>query len=635
MADAAAWAPPESDFKAANAPTWSPPESDFAPPRVGRAEEYLTGPGSLVVNTLANIPHAAAHSAVDLYRRVTGGDTDAPDPAAVSSLQVPLEPAARQLAGDIGAGLRSAFPAYTGPQAPDDTNVQEFAPGTQDFLKNKVLPVVADVANLAPVAGIVKGVAGKVLSTTAEVPKPIPEPVKPATPAAADAPGASEPLKFEAGPPPIATDTAATAAPAPAALPPETQAARAATLKEVGVTNARTSAVEGDAKAAATDFQQSKLDNDGGKVFSDALDGERQALDKYSDNIVANAGGTKGLDETSLHNRGQAIVQPLEDLSDHLDNVTKSLYSAADANAAGKPVDLRSFKDVLNDDSNITNSDRMHLRDGLNSYVKKLKLVDGEGNVSGDVAQAETIRKYLGENWSPQNARYVGKLKDALDDDVTKAAGSDVYQTARAVRAERANLLDNPKGVSSLIDSSGPSGINRAVDYEKVPDKIARMPVDQFGHVVDTLKGMTAELQPKAQAALGEIRSQFLQRMQEQGQAFKSNQWNNKGVTQYLNANSAKLAKVFSPSELQQIKTLNDAGNILSIDRSYGGSAVQGQNLLQRGAIAGVQHGATALGAHIGGPLGAMAGEAVGGMGAKALSGSMSRKAALARFQKL
>ena len=114
-------------------------------------------------------------------------------------------------------------------------------------------------------------------------------------------------------------------------------------------------------------------------------------------------------------------------------------------------------------------------------------------------------------------------------------------------------------------------------------------------------------MRPQAQAALGEIRSQFLQRMQETGQKFKGNQWNNRDVTQYLNANSAKLARVFSLSELQELKTLNDAGNILDVDRSYPDAAAQGHNLAVRGVIGALEHGGEALGGHIAGPARAMA----------------------------
>jgi hypothetical protein len=111
--------------------------------------------------------------------------------------------------------------------------------------------------------------------------------------------------------------------------------------------------------------------------------------------------------------------------------------------------------------------------------------------------------------------------------------------------------------------------------------------------------------------------------------------WNNRGVSQYLNANAAKLAQVFSPAELENMHTLNRAGHILDVDRTYPGAAVQGHNLAVRGALGAIEHGATALGAHALGPVGAIGGEIAGAAAAKAIGGGLSARAARARVVKL
>jgi hypothetical protein len=673
VSDAAPW----EDYAAPAASGDPGPWNDYAPappapPRVGWAEENLAGPGELITNTVANIPHAAAHAAVDLYRRWTGGDTNAPDPTLVQKLE-PTQylPSAggQQLAGDISSMLNPPKDSNSIDSQIDAIRAKALGPqnATVGDVINQTGVVAGDVANLVVAGQGVKALTGlRTASTAADAAaaaKPVPAPPTNVP----DVPGASPPIKFDEAPPPLsasgspraapftALDTApvpkaaesAPAAPAPppvlaTELPPDVQAQRAATLKAAGLTEARTSAIVGDAKSAATDFQQSKLDTDGGKVLSDALGKERETLGRYTDDLVAKSGGSTGLDETSLHNRGSVILQPLQDLSDNLDNRIKALYGQADDAANGMPTELPATSKALADRAAfIGTTDGQQLLRGVNAYLRQAGIADDAGTIgSATVQQAERLKQYLNDQWSPRTGRLIGKIKDAIDDDVTSSAGTDVYDQARATRRLRATLLDEPKGVSSLLDSSGPGGINRAVNVEKIPDAVARMPVDQFGHVVDTLNKVPTEVQPQAQAALGEIRSQFMQRMQEKGQAFKGNQWNNRGVTQYLNANSAKLAKVFSPSELQQLKTLNDAGNILDIDRAYPGSAVQGHNLLQRGAIKGVEHGGALVGEAIGSSLGApgvgtLFGSAAGKLGAKALEGSMSRKAALARFQKL
>jgi hypothetical protein len=141
------------------------------PARVGWAEENLAGPSELIGNTIANIPHAAAHAAVDLYRRVTGGDTSAPDPGAVQALEptqyLPSAASAggQQLAGDIKSML---FP----PENPSSVDsqiqgIRDKALGPQNATVGDVLhqagQVVGDVGALAPVVGgAVKG-AGSLL----------------------------------------------------------------------------------------------------------------------------------------------------------------------------------------------------------------------------------------------------------------------------------------------------------------------------------------------------------------------------------------------------------------------------------------------------------------------------------------
>ena len=213
------------------------------------------------------------------------------------------------------------------------------------------------------------------------------------------------------------------------------------------------------------------------------------------------------------------------------------------------PVDLKSTAATLgNRPSFVGTTDGQQLLRGVNAYMRQAGIVDDAGSFSGaTVQQAERLKQYLNDQWSPRTSKLIRGIKDAIDDDVTQSAGGDVYKNARALRATRAAVLDNPNGIASLLESSGPNGINRSVNIERVPDMVARMPVDQFNHVVDTLQSVPRELNSKATAALGEIRSQLMLRMQEQAEKLKGN-WNNKGVTQYLNSNRLKLSKVFTPA---------------------------------------------------------------------------------------
>lgn len=415
---------------------------------------------------------------------------------------------------------------------------------------------------------------------------------------------------------------------------PAEQSRRAQVLNSVGIENVRKSALTGDGSAAATDYQTSKLDTPSGKYMKSVLDNEKASLANYGEKLIQETGGTAGVDQSHLYTRGETISHALDSYKGWFDDRIGQLYKAADERAQGTPANLNKFNEVLNDASELTNSDRVHLQSAVQSYLKKLQMTGEDGGVAGSAMQAETVRKYLNEQWSPQNSKWVGKLKDALDDDVTSSAGSDIYNEARQMRTQRGATLDNPNGIAKIMDSSGPNGINRAVATEKIPDNLMGMPADQFAHVVETIKNMPPELQPQAQAAMAEIKAQFANRLQAVGTS-QAGQWNAKGVKQFLSNNKARMSAVFSPEEMKSFQNLHEAGQILAKDQSYPGAAVQGMNLLRSGVAAGIQGGAAAIGGSVLGPPGAFVGSYVGGKAAQAFSDRSSLGAAQKRVQKL
>jgi hypothetical protein len=414
-------------------------------------------------------------------------------------------------------------------------------------------------------------------------------------------------------------------------LPAAEQARRAQVLQDIGIQDARRSVITGDRKAGATDYQTSKLDSPAGRLLASKFDEERAALENHADSIVRGSGGTIGTDQSALYGRGNTIIGPLDSLKQWFDDRAGALYRAADEQSQGVPTSLDRFRSILADDSEMTNSDRVHLRSAVNAYAKKLGILGDDGNLAGNAQQAETIRKFLGENWSPANGKFVAKLKDALDEDVMSAAGGDLYGQARQMWALRKQTLDNPNGIAKIMDASGPEGINRAVPVEKIPDALAGMPVRQFGHVVDTLKNLPPELADQGQAALGEIRAQFANKVLDAGRSHKG-QWNQKAVRAYLANNGERMQQVFTPEEMGKFQTLLDAGDILATDQSYPGAAAQKHNLLRTGTMHAIRTGSTSAGAALGGPIGAAVGAAVGEKAAGALGDAASLKAAQKRL---
>lgn len=403
-----------------------------------------------------------------------------------------------------------------------------------------------------------------------------------------------------------------------AKLPAAEQAKRAQLLKRVGVDRARRSAIEGDARAAADDFQQSKMNDASGQVLNATLEGERQALTRYSERMANETGGTFGLDESARMARGNSIIAPLDSLKKWFDTETSKLYKAADEKAKGVPTELPEVHNFVKDHRArfLGNTEGKALLEGVTERMRDLGMLDKEGNpVAVTAAQAEKLNQYLGEMWHPRTGRLIGDMKDAILDGVARSAGEDVYKQARSLYAMRKATLDNPEGISKIMDASGPEGINRAVAVEKIADSVTALSVAQLEHVVKTLRNVPKEIQPQAQAALSDIKAQYANKILEIGSSQKG-QWNASGVSKYLRANAEKMRAVFSREELAKFGDLNDAGHILAKDQSYPGAAVQEHNLVQRGAMAAIRSGGAAAGAAVGGPAGAVVGERIGALAA-------------------
>lgn len=119
----------------------------------------LGGAAELIGGGIANIPHAALHAGVDLARRLTGGNTDAPDPALVQMTEVPTGDAARNLIGrvadsSVGQGVGTVVKNA-------DRALGDFSPVAQDLVHGAG-SVAGDVLNLLPAAGAAKSVSGAI-----------------------------------------------------------------------------------------------------------------------------------------------------------------------------------------------------------------------------------------------------------------------------------------------------------------------------------------------------------------------------------------------------------------------------------------------------------------------------------------
>lgn len=435
-------------------------------------------------------------------------------------------------------------------------------------------------------------------------------------------------------------------------LPKDAQDQRRAILDRVGILEKRKSAVQGDAQSAATDYQATKFDEPAGRAMSSQFENERNALAGFTHRLITTVGGSVGLDEDALINRGIAIDKPFDSLRAWFGQQQKDLYAQAqqrsdELSANGNPsayTQLQGVDSLLKSPdfrNTLMARDQGNLLTAIQAQLGRFR----ETNPTGFTpAAAEQVRQWLNQVWSPDNRWAIGRVKDALDSDVAQQAGEDIFGRARAIRALKAQTLENPKGISSLFDADPQTPINRVTPFERIPDKIMALPAEQFQNLVDTLRQMPPELQSDAQLALGEIKGQLVNRLLKAGTETRSGRgaqvWKGEDVSQTLARHAAKFRIAFDgdPETQAAIKDLNSAGQILRVNEGYPGAYAQAANMAKRGVGSAVVRqlarvGGAAVGG-VAGPLGAAAGELGGGAAGEAAASALAERAALKAMRK-
>jgi hypothetical protein len=355
---------------------------------------------------------------------------------------------------------------------------------------------------------------------------------------------------------------------------------RAATLQRLGFDEVRENVIEGHGKDRATDYQTSKTDTPLGNYLKDEFAREKKVIDNFGQKLIEETGGTFGLDESSVFSRGNTILEPLKKLEESYDKRIKNIYKERDEIAKDIPVVSTNINKVLKDESlTVINTESLGLAKGVEARMRQLGMIDKDGKLlPTDAHRAELLRQYLNSNWDRKNAGLNKALKNAIDEDVIANldTNSPLYKDARNLVTERKNTLDNPKGISNILDASGPREINRKVDVEKIPNSVAGMSVEQLSHVVDTLKNVPEELKPLADKALSEIKAQFANRV------YEAMNKNANQLTKFLDANREKMTRLFTPEEMAKFRDLHNGVHILKTDTGYPGAKVQEINIEQK-----------------------------------------------------
>jgi hypothetical protein len=380
---------------------------------------------------------------------------------------------------------------------------------------------------------------------------------------------------------------------------PTEQALRADIANEVlgNTGQVRSGVITGNENILRQEYTEARSANPTPKsdILKKQIADEQNALTRYAEQRIDNTGASKNL--PSDYERGQLMndaIASSEGLTGFFKNTKDKLYQDARVKVGDNPVPSNTLENLLNSTKFKSELKLKGIKDfteGLGELLELHKTQGFEGTKPGSIAGLEELRKSVNAQWTPQNKREIGRIVKAIDEDIAKAGGEDLYKRARSVHQAEQKIFES-KGMDKLFGEVDSNGVQTATDFQAIPKKLNQMPADQWKHIYDTYdeisKGrvrgvgfdleLTPELMQYAEAAKAEMRGALAREIYQAG-AGKTGVWNQNSVNNILNARAKKIEHAFSPEEQRAFHTLNYAGHIMPGVHAYEGAALQGQRV--------------------------------------------------------
>lgn len=256
----------------------------------------------------------------------------------------------------------------------------------------------------------------------------------------------------------------------------------------------------------ASDFQsQEELAKISGPVRS-RLDEQSVLLTQKVDDLITKLGG-EAVDSADA---GRVVAQTATKIATDADDAVQAAYRAAREAA---PVDkvvrpdalVAKLRQLASDDRASDGLIRAVAGDLKSRGLVKGKSLKIQGRASVEIA--EEVRKNINAvaSESPfKRSRLARELKEALDADVQRAVGDDIFKEARAAKAAFAKSLE--KGKVSKFDRNQKSLVRDIIENKVDPDRLVNNAILNKSGRADDLEALKGYLHSgtKAQVEAGE-----------------------------------------------------------------------------------------------------------------------------------
>jgi hypothetical protein len=264
---------------------------------------------------------------------------------------------------------------------------------------------------------------------------------------------------------------------------------------------------------------------------------------------MTNEVGAEVADPTQMRAVGKIVDKALNDEYTKKYDAYKSLYAQADN--AGETLQQVPYKNLIDFIETKTPTQRQKLDPILDSVAESLRMNDPQGTGTISVRALEDIYQQIGTVKDSANAK---PMKNIITE-MGEGAGGELYQKARAARAQLAKEFEDVSRVDKLLGTKAGYADRRIA----LDDVFKHVVLDGSLEEMRTVTKLLKKAGPEGQQAYKELQGQTIQQMKDL--LTKSDQPSFRNLNTFINQLDAedKLTYMFGKTGRNEIMDLRDA----------------------------------------------------------------------------
>jgi hypothetical protein len=264
---------------------------------------------------------------------------------------------------------------------------------------------------------------------------------------------------------------------------------------------------------------------------------------------MTNEVGAEVADPTQMRAVGKIVDKALNDEYTKKYDAYKALYAQADN--AGETLQQVPYKNLIDFIETKTPTQRQKLDPILDSVAESLRMNDPQGTGTISVRALEDIYQQIGTVKDSANAKPMKNIITQMGE----GAGGELYQKARAARAQLAKEFEDVSRVDKLLGTKAGYADRRIA----LDDVFKHVVLDGSLEEMRTVTKLLKKAGPEGQQAYKELQGQTIQQMKDL--LTKSDQPSFRNLNTFINQLDAedKLTYMFGKTGRNEIMDLRDA----------------------------------------------------------------------------